>query len=132
MKDKNKLFAYQEKVWIFVDPISLNNPNELPIFEGAIESITTEIVSEHGRQTSVKYSYTIDIGALDNLVHRCGDKVFESESEAAAYAIDKMQEQANNAKNLLKAYEKSILGLKLVLYPDLKWLMELKTHRGQQ
>ena len=112
------LFAYQEKVWIYIDPVALNDPTDLPIFEGVIESIKTGTVLEHGRQVSVKHSYAIDVGDLDSLVHRDGDKVFKSRLKAAEYAIYKLREQSKNAKELHRVCEQAIFDLHIILYPE--------------
>jgi|GEM_PF-1970145 len=106
-------FKQQETVWAYFDPRGIYSETELPVLECIVQTCSIEAESKYGKEPEPSYKYELEVtGTLDPFITKHEDQVFASKEEAAAYALEVIEDQATALKEKSDRYQQYLQALK--------------------
>jgi len=96
-------YKYEDMVWVYVDPRSLVDYSELPVFECEVREIETVKVSSYGEDKPDSIRYTLSLGWDD--LYRKESEVFSSKVEAIKFGLANYKASIESLENKLETYK---------------------------
>lgn len=97
-------YNYEDVVWVYVDPRSLVDDTELPVFECEVREIETTKISSYGEERPDSVRYTLSLG-WDNL-YRKESEVFSTKQEAIKFGLANYKASIESLESRLESYKR--------------------------
>lgn len=97
-------FKCEDKVWVYVDPSSLNDASEIPVFCCTVEQVYVQQNYSYSKEiTEEKINYDLSLG-WDNL-YRDESALFTTREEAIGSGLVKFKASISNLEKKLEIYK---------------------------
>lgn len=96
-------YKYEDKVWVYVDPRSLVDDTELPVFECEVSEVEVTTKASYGGESSFVTRYTLSLGFDD--LYRKEEEIFPTQQEAIKHGLAAYKASIENLEHKLEKYK---------------------------